>query len=88
MYAPTDSHWAAVKCILCYLQGTIIYDLHITRSFSFVLHGFTDADWTGNIDDRKSTGGYLVFFVRNWLRGNQVSNIQLLAPLLKLSIKP
>jgi hypothetical protein len=38
------------------------YGLHITRSYSFALHGFTDADWAGSIDDRKSTGGYLVFF--------------------------
>jgi hypothetical protein len=25
------------------------------------LHGFTDADWVGSIDDRKSTGGYIDF---------------------------
>jgi len=25
------------------------------------LHGFTDADWVGSIDNRKSTGGYLVY---------------------------
>jgi len=52
----------AVKSILCYLRGTTTYDLHITRSSSFDLHGFTDADWAGSTDDRKSTGGYLVFF--------------------------
>jgi histone deacetylase 1/2 len=62
MHAPTDSHWAAVKCILRYLRGTASHDLHITRSFSFALHGFTNADWADNVDDRKSTGGYLVFF--------------------------
>jgi hypothetical protein len=38
------------------------YDLHITRSSSFPLHGFTNADWPGSIDDCKSTGGYIVFF--------------------------
>jgi hypothetical protein len=43
-------------------QGTITYGLHITRSSSFALHGCTDADWTGSIDDRKSAEGYLVFF--------------------------
>jgi hypothetical protein len=44
------------------IQGTTSYGLHITRSFSFALHGFTDADWVDSIDDRKSTGGLVVFF--------------------------
>ena len=62
MHAPTDSHWAAVKRILRYLKGTTSYGFHITQGSSFALHGFTDADWASSIDDRKSTGGYLVFF--------------------------
>jgi histone deacetylase 1/2 len=62
MHAPTNSHWAAVKRILCNLKGTTSYGFHITRGSSLTLHGFTDADWAGNIDDRKSMGGYLVFF--------------------------
>ena len=62
MHAPTYSHWAAVKRILHYLKGTTYYGFHITQGYSFTLHGFTDADWAGSIDDRKSTSGYLVFF--------------------------
>ena len=62
MHAPTDSHWAAVKRILRYLRGTTSRGLHITRSSSFALHGFTDTNWVGSIDDCKSTSGYLVFF--------------------------
>ena len=62
MHAPTESHWAAVKRILRYLRGTASHGLYITRSSSFALHGFTDADWAGSIDDRKSTSGYLFFF--------------------------
>ena len=38
------------------------YGFHITRGSSFALHVFTDVDWASSIDDRKSTGGYLVFF--------------------------
>jgi len=38
------------------------YGFHITRGSYFALHGFTDADWAGSIDDHKSTSGYLVFF--------------------------
>jgi len=74
MHAPTDSHWVAVKCILRYLKGTTSYGFHITRGTSFALHGFTDADWAGSIDDRKSTGGYLVFFRQtpiSWKSGKQ-----------------
>jgi histone deacetylase 1/2 len=69
MHAPTDSHWDAVKYILRYLQGTTTYGLHISHSSSFVLHGFTDANWTGNVDDCKSMGDYLVFFGHKIYRG-------------------
>jgi hypothetical protein len=62
MHAPTYSHWVVVKHIIRYLKGTTSYGFHITRGSSFALHGFTYADWAGSIDDRKSTGGYLVFF--------------------------
>jgi histone deacetylase 1/2 len=74
MHAPTDSHWAAVKRILRYLRGTASHGLHITRSSFFALHGFTDADWAGSVEDRKSTGGYLVFFGQtpiSWKSGKQ-----------------
>jgi len=74
MHAPTDSHWAAIKRILRYLKGTASYGFHITRGTSFSLHGFTNVDWAGSIDDRKSTGGYLVFFGQtpiSWKSGKQ-----------------
>jgi hypothetical protein len=74
MHALTNSHWAAIKRILCYLKGMTTHGLHITHSTSFVLHGFTDVDWAGSIDDRKSTGGYLVFFDQtsiSWKSGKQ-----------------
>ena len=62
------------ETILRYLRGTTSHGLHITRSSSFVLHGFTDANWAGSIEDRKSTGGYLVFFGQtliSWKSGKQ-----------------
>jgi histone deacetylase 1/2 len=74
MHAPTDSHSVAVKRILRYLKGTASYGFHITRGSSFALHGFTDADWAGSIDDHKSMGGYLVFFGQtsiSWKFGKQ-----------------
>jgi len=59
---------------LRYLKDTTTHGLHITRSSSFALHGFTYADWAGSVDDRKSTGGYLVFFSQmpiSWKSGKQ-----------------
>jgi len=61
MHAPTEGHWAAVKLILRYLKGTSSFGLHLTRDSALSLHGFTDVDWADSIDDRKSTGGYIVF---------------------------
>ncbi|KAK1650639.1 hypothetical protein QYE76_068444 [Lolium multiflorum] len=59
---PTTVHWEAVKCILRYIKGTADTGLRIRKSPSMLLSVFTDADWAGNADDRRSTGGFAVFF--------------------------
>jgi hypothetical protein len=61
MHAPTEDHQVVVKRILRYLQAMTSYGLHVTRGSSLSLHGFTDTDWTGSVNDHKSTGGYLVY---------------------------
>ena len=63
MDAPTNSHWVVVKHILRYLRGMVSRGLHNTHSYSVALHDFTIANRGGSIDDRKSMGAYLVFFV-------------------------
>lgn len=55
MNKPTIIHWAAVKWIMRYLQGTLSHGLFISASSPYTLHAFTDADWANNIDDWKST---------------------------------
>lgn len=62
---PTDVHWEAVKRILRYIKGTIAIGLQICRSSSTLLSVFTDADWAGCADDRRSTGGFVVFLGSN-----------------------
>jgi hypothetical protein len=69
MHAPIDSHWVFIKRILCYLQRMTSYGLYITRSSSFALHCFTNVDWADSINDRKSIGGYLVFFGQTLISG-------------------
>ena len=61
MHALTEDHQVAVKRILCFLQAMTSYGLHVTQGSSLSLHGFTDTDWTGSVDDHKSTGCYLVY---------------------------
>ena len=61
MHALTEDHQVAVKRILCFLQAMTSYGLHVTQGSSLSLHGFTDTDWTGSVDDHKSAGCYLVY---------------------------
>jgi hypothetical protein len=63
--SPTSVHWTAVKRILRYLQHTLSTGLLIQRSNSTLLSAFSDADWVGCLDDRKSTGGFAVFLGSN-----------------------
>jgi hypothetical protein len=54
---PRHEHWIATKHVLRYICGTINYGLRYTASNNIQLHGFTDSDWAGSVEDRKSTSG-------------------------------
>jgi hypothetical protein len=55
MESPKDSHWKKSKRILRYVAGTLNFGLWYTKSDSNQLYGYTDSDFAGNLDDRKST---------------------------------
>ena len=61
LQAPRNTHWSAVKRILRYIHFTLSYGLHIRLNPSRVISAYSDADWAGSPDDRRSTGGYAVF---------------------------
>lgn len=61
MHAPTTTHWGAIKHLLLYLNGTRDLGIHLRASTPMSLHGYSDADWAGNVDDRTSTGAYVIF---------------------------
>ena len=65
LQTPTDVHWSAVKRLLRYLKHTMKIGLTLQRSSSTLLSGFSDADWAGCPDDRRSTGGHAVFLGGN-----------------------
>eukprot|EP00267_Zea_mays_P049136 XP_020401774.1 uncharacterized protein LOC109943275 [Zea mays] len=68
MHDPREPHLVALKCLLRYLRGTVDYRMLLHRSTSSELVVYTDADWVGCPDTRRSTSGYTVF-----LGGNLVS---------------
>ena len=58
MNAPTNQNWICGKQLLRYLQGSKGLKLTYTKEASYDLVGKSDADWSGDVNDRKSTTGY------------------------------
>ena len=56
---PGQAHWIMVKKALRYVQGTKGLMLTYRKSDSLEIEGYSDADFAGDIDDRKSTSGYV-----------------------------
>ncbi|XP_057962320.1 secreted RxLR effector protein 161-like [Malania oleifera] len=52
-------HWKAAKKILGYLQGTKDYKLMYRRSDHLEVVGYSDSDFVGCVDTRKSIFGYV-----------------------------
>eukprot|EP00253_Pinus_taeda_P010139 PITA_10139 len=71
---PKETHLQAIKRIFKYLQGTKNYGLWYPRDTDLTLHAYTDADWAGSVDDRKSTSGGAFFMgsrVVSWFSKKQ-----------------
>uniref|UniRef100_A0A2N9GGL3 Integrase catalytic domain-containing protein n=1 Tax=Fagus sylvatica TaxID=28930 RepID=A0A2N9GGL3_FAGSY len=64
MSTPTTIHLAAAKRILRYLRGTLNHGIAFSPG-PIQLSAYTDADWAGDPDDRRSTSGYLVYLGSN-----------------------
>jgi histone deacetylase 1/2 len=65
MHDPKEPHLHLLKRVLRYLKGTMTYGLHITKSSSLDITAYSDADWAGCPDTRRSTSGYCVFLGDN-----------------------
>ncbi|PNY09558.1 hypothetical protein L195_g006112, partial [Trifolium pratense] len=61
MDRPTDMHVMAVKRIMRYLKGTlglgILYKAGASKDLNLI--GWSDSDYAGDLDDRKSTTGFV-----------------------------
>lgn len=61
MHNPSEEHTNAVTRILRYLKASPGKGLMFRKNNHLNIDGYTDADWAGNITDRKSTSGYFTF---------------------------
>ena len=59
----TNHHFGVVKRIIRYVAGTTDFGIWYSKTSDFRLFGFTDSDYAGYLDDRKSTSGYVFFLV-------------------------
>ncbi|KAH9687063.1 hypothetical protein KPL70_014633 [Citrus sinensis] len=55
MGCPTELHMQVVKRVLRYLRGTVNLGLQYKRNGTNKLEAFTDSDYAGDLDDRRST---------------------------------
>ncbi|KAM2530612.1 hypothetical protein PS1_028457 [Malus domestica] len=65
MHSPSEDHIAVVMQILSYLKGAPGKGLIFRKHGHMEVKGYTDADWAGNITDRRSTSGYFTFVAGN-----------------------
>ncbi|XP_026458745.1 uncharacterized protein LOC113359302 [Papaver somniferum] len=65
MHDPWEPHMQALKRILRYLQGTLDHGLFLYATTLTGLTAYSDADWAGCPDSRRSTSGYCIFLGDN-----------------------
>jgi hypothetical protein len=87
LHSPRDVHWTAVKHIFRYLKNTISYGLYLRPYSSLHLIAFSNADWAGCPDDRKSTSDIAPSLAKTFYLGPQSSSQRSLDPAPKLNTK-
>ena len=66
MHDPPKPHFTWVKHILCSLHNTLDYGLSLFQTPPTELVVYSNADWVGYPDTRKSTLGYAIFLDENF----------------------
>lgn len=59
MSKPIELHLQVAKRALRYLNGTINYEILYKKGGAEELLTFTDSDYVGDVEDRRSTSGYV-----------------------------
>lgn len=80
MESPNEQHMLAAKRILRYVKGTAGFGIRYKRGEEQKLVGYVDSDYAGDVDDRKSTTGFVFM-----LGGGAVSWASKKQPIVTLS---
>ena len=75
MHSPKEAHLEAVYKILRYLKGSPGKGLLFKKNEDRIMEVFTDADWAGSVEDKRSTTGYCTYVWGNLVtwRRNKMS---------------
>ena len=57
MVEPQHVHLVEMKHVIRYLKDTLDYGLRYAVDTEFILYVFTNSDWEGSVEDKKSTSG-------------------------------
>nr|KYP36898.1 hypothetical protein KK1_041949 [Cajanus cajan] len=79
-------HFVVVRRTIRYLIGSPIRGLFFPRDSPLQLLAYSDADWAGCMDTRRSTTGYVCFSAMPSFLGNVRSRIMFINLLLRLYI--
>lgn len=76
MQQPSKVHFGAAKRVLRYIAGTMDYGIWYSQVSNFRLCGFTDSDYAGSLDDRRSISAHVFTLgsgVINWSSKKQAT---------------
>lgn len=60
--APTEIDWTTAKRVVRYLKATKDWKLKLGCEGGKLLEAYSDSDWAGDPDTRKSTTGFVIFY--------------------------
>jgi hypothetical protein len=65
MHDPREPHFSLIKRLLRYVKGTLDFGLHLSASSASSLTAYSNTDWAGCPDTRRSTSGFCVYLGDN-----------------------
>ncbi|CAL8994000.1 unnamed protein product [Prunus brigantina] len=73
MHYPTNRHYGTAKRVLKYIKGSLDYGLEYVKGRKACLIGFCDSDWSGSLEDSKSTSGYAFSFGTEYISASEAT---------------